>query len=105
MRMTHAHGSGERDKSLACEWTCGGTLEAQRTTVVKRPTNLSVRADLVEAARAARLNLSALLERALEEELVRVKWRQWRQENATSIAAYNRHVQAHGAFTQMWMRP
>jgi antitoxin CcdA len=101
MRMGH----GERDKSHACEWTCGGTLEAQDAAIVKRPTNLSVRGDLVEAARAARLNLSALLERALEEELVRVKWRQWRQENVASIAAYNRHVKAYGAFTQIWMRP
>src|ERR1700747_1410551 len=49
---------------------------------LKRPTNLSVRGDLVDAARAARLNLSALLERAVEEQLVRIRWRQWREANA-----------------------
>src|SRR5262249_24875860 len=79
-------------------------LEVRRPPFMKRPTNLSVRSDLIEAARAARLNVSPLLERALEEELVRVKWRQWREENSTSIAAYNRHVKEHGAFVQIWQR-
>jgi antitoxin CcdA len=79
-------------------------LEVHRPAFLKRATNLSVRSDLIEAARAARVNMSALLERALEEELVRLKWRQWREENAASIAAYNRHVKDHGAFVQIWQR-
>ena len=79
-------------------------LELHRPAFMKRATNLSVRSDLVEAARAARLNLSALLEQALEEELVRLKWRQWCEENTASIAAYNRHVREHGAFVQIWQR-
>jgi antitoxin CcdA len=72
----------------------------------KRHTNLSVRGDLIDAARAARLNLSALLERALTDELVRVRWRRWREENAPAIAAYNHHVKQHGpySFSQVRMR-
>ncbi|MBV9723706.1 MAG: type II toxin-antitoxin system CcdA family antitoxin [Gammaproteobacteria bacterium] len=69
----------------------------------KRQTNLSIRADLVEAARSAGVNLSALLERALENELVRVRRRRWREDNLTSIEAYNRHVKARGSFAQIWM--
>lgn len=65
----------------------------------KRPTNLSVRGDLIEAARAARVNLSRLFERALTEELVRVRWRRWREENAPAVAAYNRHVKKNGPFS------
>ena len=70
----------------------------------KRQTNLSVRADLIEAARSAGLNLSATLERALESELARVRRRQWREENTASIEAYNRHVNDRGTFAQTWLR-
>jgi antitoxin CcdA len=70
----------------------------------KRATNLSVRADLIEEARKARLNLSALLERALMEEFVRIKWREWREENAGLLAAYNRHVREHGTFSVICLR-
>jgi antitoxin CcdA len=75
-----------------------------RSATIKRQTNLTVRADLIEAARSARLNLSAILERALENELARVRRRQWREENAASIEAYNRQVKDGGTFAQMWLR-
>jgi len=71
---------------------------------VKRATNLSIRGDLVDAARAARVNLSALLERALADELVRLKWRRWREENASAVAAYNRYVKENGAFCRIGLR-
>jgi antitoxin CcdA len=67
---------------------------------MKRAANLSVRGDLIEAARVERVNLSALLEWALEKELQRARWRHWRQENAQAIDAYNRHLQEYGAFAQ-----
>ena len=70
----------------------------------KRPINLSLRGDLIDAARAARVNLSALLERALTEELVQLKWRQWREENASALAAYNRYVTEQGAFCRIGLR-
>jgi antitoxin CcdA len=70
----------------------------------KRATNLSVRVDLIDEARRVRLNLSALLERALMEEFVRIKWREWREENAGVVAAYNRHVRQHGTFSAICLR-
>jgi antitoxin CcdA len=65
----------------------------------KRATNVSIRSDLLDAARAAGVNLSATLERALAEELASVKRAQWREENREAIAAYNEHVDGHGAFS------
>jgi antitoxin CcdA len=76
-------------------------LEGHQSLAGRRPTNLSVRADLAAAARTAGVNLSALLERALELELARVRRRQWREENLGSIEAYNRYVRARGAFAQI----
>lgn len=68
-------------------------------TVAKRATNVSVRSDLLDAARDAGVNLSATLERALAEELARRRRARWREENREAIAAYNEHVAAHGAFS------
>ena len=79
-------------------------MELHGSVGAKRPTNLSVRSDLIDAARRARVNLSALLERALLEEIVRISWREWREENAALIAAYNRHVREHGTFSAICLR-
>jgi antitoxin CcdA len=65
----------------------------------KRATNVSIRTDLLEAARAAGVNLSATLERALTQELANVKRAQWLKENQEAIAAYNEHVEKNGTFS------
>jgi antitoxin CcdA len=65
----------------------------------KRAANVSIRGDLLDAARAAGVNLSATLERALAEELAGVKRAQWREDNREAIAAYNEHVDGHGTFS------
>lgn len=65
----------------------------------KSATNVSIRRDLLEAARASKINLSATLEQALIEKLRDAHQRQWREENRESIAAYNQHVEKHGVFS------
>jgi antitoxin CcdA len=68
-------------------------------TAAKRATNVSIRSDLLDAAREAGVNLSATLERALAEELANVQRARWREENREAIDAYNEYVSAHGAFS------
>lgn len=68
-------------------------------SVPKRATNVSVRSDLLAAARDAGINLSATLERALTDELSEVNRKNWRAENRDAIAAYNEHLEKHGAFS------
>ncbi|HWK50139.1 MAG TPA: type II toxin-antitoxin system CcdA family antitoxin [Steroidobacter sp.] len=65
----------------------------------KSATNVSIRRDLLEAARASNINLSATLEQALIEKLREAQQRQWREENRESIAAYNQHVEKHGVYS------
>lgn len=65
----------------------------------KRATNLSVRGDLIDAARADDVNLSELLERALVEELARLRRLRWRADNAEAVGAYNDHVEQFGTFS------
>jgi antitoxin CcdA len=65
----------------------------------KSATNVSIRRDLLEAARASKINLSATLEQALIEKLRKAQQRQWQEENREAIAAYNQHVEKHGLFS------
>ena len=58
--------------------------------------NLSASAEILRAAREARLNLSAVLERALIGELARVRRARWREENALAVLVYNEYVASHG---------
>ena len=69
------------------------------SATAKCPTNVSIRRDLLEAARAWKINLSATLERALIEALRREREQQWREENREAIASYNEHVLKHGVFS------
>ena len=68
--------------------------------ITKRATNVSVRSDLLAAAREAGLNLSATLERALIVELAESRREKWRRSNRDAIAAYNEHVERHGTFSE-----
>ena len=68
-------------------------------TVAKRAANVSVRSDLLAAARDAGINLSATLERALVEEIANLKRERWREDNRDAIEAYNDYVEEHGTFS------
>jgi antitoxin CcdA len=72
---------------------------SSRSAIPKRATNVSVRSDLLAAAREAGVNLSAALERALTEELAESRRKKWREDNREAIAAYNDHVEKHGTFS------
>jgi antitoxin CcdA len=68
-------------------------------SVPKRAANVSVRSDLLDAARAAGVNLSAALEKALGIEIAEVKRKQWLEQNRESIEAYNEYCEKHGVFS------
>lgn len=69
-------------------------------TAQKRAVNLSVSAEMLAAAREARVNLSALLERALIGELAHLRRRRWREENARAVLAYNDYLASNSACFQ-----
>ena len=68
-------------------------------TAAKRATNVSIRCDLLDAARESKLNLSATLERALIQELKLLQGQRWREENRGAMIAHNEFVEKHGAFS------
>ncbi|MGB5325874.1 MAG: type II toxin-antitoxin system CcdA family antitoxin [Pseudomonadales bacterium] len=64
----------------------------------KKATNLSVNSDLLAKTKALKINLSATLERALEDRLIQAAADKWAAENKAAIRAYNSFVDEHGCF-------
>jgi antitoxin CcdA len=65
---------------------------------VTKAVNVSIPADLLEAARACDINLSATLTASLEHQLRQRRREDWLARNAQGIEAYNRDVEEHGSF-------
>lgn len=68
----------------------------------KAATNLSVRTDLVRRARELELNLSEVLESALEQAIREAERARWLEENREAFEAYNDWVEEHGVFGEAW---
>src|SRR4051794_10318019 len=66
--------------------------------VRKAPTNLSLRIDLVERAKALDLNLSEVVETALEQAIVAAEQARWLAENEAAIDYYNKFIEENGVF-------
>ena len=65
----------------------------------KKPTNLSINADLLQQAKQRKINLSKELEHRLVEILLQERRREWREENREAIEEYNRQVEDSGVFS------
>jgi antitoxin CcdA len=65
----------------------------------KKPTNLSINADLLRLARESQINLSQTLEQCLAEMMREQQRRKWREENREAIDAYNRRITSAGVFS------
>ena len=64
----------------------------------KKPTNVSVRADLLAEARSLGLNLSRTLESAIETAARDNRQQQWLKDNQAALDAYGRHIERDGLF-------
>jgi len=67
--------------------------------VPKKATNLSIRSDVLEQARALEINLSSEFEKHLVEVIRKRRGEQWLAENREAIEAYNRYVEKHGIWS------
>lgn len=71
-------------------------------TARKRPTNVTLRADLVVRAKQLGLNLSGLLEEAIERAIREAERQQWLEDNRVAIRDANEHFAKHGLFSDEW---
>jgi len=68
------------------------------TRARETPPNLSLRVDLVQCARALDLNLSEVVERALERAIVEAEQARWLAENEAAIEHYNSVIEKYGLY-------
>jgi len=65
-------------------------------TARKRPTNLSLDAELVSNAREMGINVSEACERGLADEVKKAREKKWLEENLPALEAWNAWVEEHG---------
>ncbi len=68
----------------------------------KRPTNLSLSTDVLQAAKDLEINISQVCDNYLRELVRREQERKWRQDHADFIAAYNATIQSEGLPLDEW---
>jgi antitoxin CcdA len=71
---------------------------------MKRPTNLTIDAELLDEAKALGINLSSVLEQGLRERVAKAKRERWLEENADAIAEHNERVAGRGVFSDRLRR-
>lgn len=71
---------------------------------MKRPTNLTIDAELLDEAKALGVNLSRVLEQGLRERVAQARRERWLEENADAIAEHNERVEARGVFSDRLRR-
>lgn len=62
----------------------------------RRPTNVSLDADLIEQAKALGINVSRACEQGLSEEIRTTRNQRWKEENREATAEWNAYVAEHG---------
>jgi antitoxin CcdA len=70
----------------------------------KVATNVSLRRDLVQRAKTHDINLSRVLEGALEDAIKAHERAAWLAENRDAIETYNTRVAKRGVFSEGWRR-
>jgi antitoxin CcdA len=68
------------------------------TSAPRKPTNLTVNSDLLMKSRALNIDLSAVLEKALIQQLAKHAGRQWFEQNRQAIGTYNAFIESNGCF-------
>ena len=66
----------------------------------RRPVNLTLRADIVAAAKRHGINVSQVAEQAVIAALREAEQAAWRQENAGAIEAHNERIEQAGLFNE-----
>lgn len=68
----------------------------------KRATNLTLSADVLDAAREMNINISKLCDAYLREVVRQEQERRWRKDHADFISAYNATIEAEGLPLEKW---
>ena len=65
----------------------------------KKATNISINSDLLEKAKKYKINISANVEKTLEELIRQYEIQNWEKENKEAIESYNKRISENGLFS------
>jgi antitoxin CcdA len=65
----------------------------------KKATNISINSDLLEKAKKYKINISANVEKTLEEIIRQHEIQNWEKENKEAINSYNQRISENGSFS------
>ncbi len=65
----------------------------------KKAANLSINSDLLQKAKANKINLSNSLEKALERLLIEKEISNWKDTNQEAMDSYNNRIERNGSFS------
>ena len=65
----------------------------------KKATNISINSDLLEKAKKYKINISANVEKTLEELIRQYEIQNWEKENKEAIDSYNQRILENGLFS------
>lgn len=63
---------------------------------VKKPTHLSLNAEVLAKARELGMNVSRTVDALLAEEVKRLYWERWNEQNREAIDQYNERIEQEG---------
>ena len=75
---------------------------ARANQSLKRATNLTLSADVLEAAKSFEINISQVCDTYLRELVTQEQMRRWRSEHVDFIAAYNATIETEGLPLDQW---
>ena len=70
-----------------------------RASHLKKATNVSIRSDLLDAAKEMKINLSREFEQHLEQVVRKNRTEQWLKDNREAMTAYGRFFEEHGIWS------
>ncbi|MCB9097635.1 MAG: type II toxin-antitoxin system CcdA family antitoxin [Arcobacter sp.] len=65
----------------------------------KKATNISINSELLEKAKKYKINISANVEKTLEELIRQYEIQNWEKENKEAIESYNERIAKNGVFS------
>jgi antitoxin CcdA len=78
------------------------TIQPHTRPLAKRATNLSLSADVLDAAKSLQINVSQVCDNYLRDVVRREQENRWRVEHADFIAAYNASIATEGLPLDEW---
>ena len=71
-------------------------IRSDTNSVTRKPTNLTIRKDIIEEAKSLKLNTSKAAEYGLIQAIKELKSKEWVEQNQVAISAHNERIDKQG---------